>query len=114
MEYKRRADRVDWQPHPSGAHGIDMKVLRSARDDGAAETIVLVRIQAESVVAPHAHPKSDDNLYILSGRATMRVADETFPIGPEDQITVPINTDHEIFDVTEELLAYDVFAPPAF
>ena len=114
MQYKRRADQLNWQPHPSGAAGIDMKVLRSHRDDSTPETIVLVRIKAGSVVAPHVHPESDDNLYILSGRATMRVADETFSIGPEDQITVPINTDHEIFDVTEDLLIYDVFAPPAF
>lgn len=91
-----------------------MKVLRSRRADSAAETIVIVRIRAGSVVAPHVHPESDDNLYVLAGRATMRVASKTFPVGPEDQITVPINTNHEIYDVTEDLLVYDVFAPPAF
>lgn len=30
------------------------------------------------------------------------------------QITVPAGIKHEIFDVTEELLIYDVFAPGTF
>jgi mannose-6-phosphate isomerase-like protein (cupin superfamily) len=113
MDYKRNANDLQWQPHPSGAAGIEMKKLRGSAD-GAAESIAIVRIAPGAVVAPHVHPDSDDNLYILSGHWTMRVLEQTFPIGPGDQITVPIDTEHEIYDVSEELLIYDVFAPPAW
>lgn len=113
MSYLTNADRLRWEPHPSGAPGISMKKFRGSAD-GAAESIALVRIAPGAIVAPHVHEVSDDNLYILAGRATMRVAGETFPIAPGDQITVPMNTEHEIFDVTEELIVYDVFAPPAW
>lgn len=113
MEYKKTPETIPWQPHPSGAPGVTMKKLRG-RDDGAAESIAIVRIAEGSTVPPHVHPESDDNLYILSGHATMRVLDATFTIGPGDQVTVPIDTEHEIYNVTEELVIYDLFAPPAW
>lgn len=81
MEYRTHADDHDWRPHPSGAPGIEMKKLRGSAD-GAAESIAIVRVAAGSVVTPHVHEVSDDNLYILAGRATMRVAGSTFMIAP--------------------------------
>ena len=74
----------------------------------------MVRVQANSVVPAHVHEGEDDNLYVLSGRARMRVAADVFEIGPGAHITAPANVEHEIFDVVEDLYIYDVFAPRTF
>ncbi|MBU8913736.1 MAG: cupin domain-containing protein [Spirochaetales bacterium] len=105
---------VEWEPHPAGIPGVELKKLRSRDTGNHQESIAMVRVQANSVVPPHVHENEDDNLYILSGRARMRVADEDFEIGPDAQITVPAGVQHEIYDVAEDLVVYDVFAPRTF
>jgi len=114
MKYLMYADEVDWQAHPAGHPGVEMKILRSQKDFTYKESIAFVRIAVGGAVLPHVHEEEDDNLYILSGRAKMRVGNEKFDIGPEAQITVPAGMEHEIFDVVEEILFYDVFAPRIF
>lgn len=111
MNYLRNANDIPWQPHPSGAEGVEIRVLHSKKDDGAQASILMVRLAPGSRVAAHVHEDADDNLYIISGRATMRVAGEVFALEPGAQVTVPMNVEHEIYDVREELLIYDVFAP---
>lgn len=114
MEYVKYLKEENWGPHPAGLDGVEMNVLRSKKETDYRESIAYVRIAVAAVVPPHVHAKEDDNLFILQGRAKMRVGDEQFDIGQGAQITVPAGIEHEIFDVNEELLIYDVFAPPTF
>jgi len=114
MKYLKYAKELPWQPHPAGFPGVQMKFLRSQNDGDYQESIAIVKVSVGSVVPPHVHENEDDNFYILSGRAFMRVGKERFPIGPEAQITVPSGEEHEIYDVSEELQIYDVFAPKIF
>jgi len=114
MKYLLYPDEIKWEPHPSGFPGVEMKILRSRKNGDYRESIAMVKIGAGSSVPPHVHANEDDNLYILSGRAYMRVEDEILSMGPGAQVTVPAGTEHEIYDVSEELLIYDVFAPPTF
>ncbi|MCK4515335.1 MAG: cupin domain-containing protein [Spirochaetaceae bacterium] len=105
---------VEWEPHPAGIPGVAMKKLRSRDTGDHQESIAMVRVQTNSVVPPHVHEREDDNLYVLSGRARMRVGSAVFEIGPGAQITAPANVEHEIFDIVEDLYIYDVFAPRTF
>ncbi len=102
---------VEWELHPAGLPGVELKKLRS-RDTGDHEdSIAIVRVRSKAVVPPHVHEREDDNLYVLSGRARMRVGSEVFEIGPGAQITAPAKVEHEIFDIVEDLYVYDVFTP---
>ena len=114
MKYLLYPDEIEWQPHPSGFPGVEMKILRSQKNGDYKESIAMVKIAAGASVPPHVHANEDDNLYILSGRASMRVQDEKLPMAPGVQITVPAGTEHEIYNVSEDLLIYDVFAPRIF
>jgi quercetin dioxygenase-like cupin family protein len=114
MNYLKYARQVEWTPHPAGLKGVTMKKLRT-RDEGEyRESVAIVRVDAGAAVPPHIHEQADDNLYILTGKARMRVDREEFAVAPGAQITVPAGIEHEIFAVTETLEIYDVFAPPLF
>lgn len=114
MQYLKYADELEWGPHPAGLEGVEMKKFRSKAEGAYKESIALIKIAVSAAVPPHVHADEDDSLYILAGKAKMRVADETFVIVPGAQITVPAGVEHEIFDVGEEILIYDVFAPQTF
>lgn len=103
----------DWEPHPAGIPGVELKALRR-RAEGWQSSIGYVRIAAGAIVPPHSHEGQDDNLLITAGRGRMRVADEVFDLQRGVQVSVPSGIEHEIYDVTEEIIVYDVFAPPAF
>ncbi len=114
MNYLKYAKDFRWEPHPAGHHGVYMKKLRSRTAWEYRESIAFVKIEKGAVVSPHVHENADDSLYILEGRATMRVDRERFEIGPGAQITVPAGVEHEIYDVLDEIVIYDVFAPAIF
>ena len=114
MKYLIHENDVTWAPHPSGLAGVKMKKLRSRGNGEFQESIAIVKIEAGAVVPVHMHKKEDDNLYILSGRARMRVGSELYELIMGSQISVPAGIQHEIFDVDEDLYVYDVFAPGTF
>ncbi len=114
MEYLKYLKDSNWIPHPAGIPGVEMNILRSKKDAPCHQSIACVRIAAGASVPPHVHENEDDNLFILEGRAMMRVRDERFEVKPGAQITVPAGVEHEIYEVTGGLMIYDVFAPPAF
>ena len=114
MNYFTNENDVSWTPHPSGLAGVEMKKLRLKENGTFQESIALVRIKKGSLVPSHSHEQEDDNLYILSGTGKMKVDTELYELKKGVQISVPAGIQHEIFDVMEELLIYDVFAPGIF
>lgn len=114
MDYLKRMEDVDWRPHPEGHDGVEMKVIRSEKNSGTESTIAWVKVEQGFEVPEHVHEDSDDNLYILKGEAKMKVDDEVFKIDEGCQVTVPKGVEHEIFEVEENLLIYDVFSPAVF
>lgn len=114
MKQVIRKEDMEWQPHPSDLPGVKMKVARSRERDGTEGSIAWVLVEKGAGVPLHVHRDSDDNLYILEGRAKMRMDGKVFDIDQGCQITVPKGTGHEIFDVEEDLLIYNVFSPGTF
>jgi quercetin dioxygenase-like cupin family protein len=117
MTYLIQGDQVEERDHPVFG-GVKIKVLYSRADHGSTATIVLTRVPAKVEIPEHVHDQSDDILHVLAGRARMEIRFEggaqTFSLVPGAVVRVPMNTPHRIFDVTEEIRVYDVFAPPAF
>lgn len=104
-------EELDWQPHPT-AEGVEIKVLVSNNAQGTDVTCMLVRIGSGLEVPEHTHDHSDDILYPLAGRARMWVeGNEDFSLEQGVIVRVPKGTRHRIFDVSEDLLLYDVFWP---
>lgn len=105
---------IEWKPHPAGHEGVMMKVIRSEEKDETMSTLAWVKVEKGATVPKHIHADSDDYLYILEGKAKMRVGEEIYDIEKGSHITVPKGTEHWVFDVEKELFIYDIFSPPIF
>lgn len=112
MKIRKTVSNISWRPHPI-AKGVHIKPLVTKSDDGLDVTCMLVRVPAGNEVPEHIHEEQVDILYPLEGLAEMYVDGAgTFPLKPGIVVRVPKGTKHKIFDVTEDLLIYDVFQPP--
>ncbi len=111
MEVYRSVEEVSWMPHPT-VRGVTIKPLISKKEHGLNVTCMLVNVPAGKEVPEHIHEEQDDILYLLQGKAVMWV-DGTgdFSLEPGVIVRVPKGKKHKIFDVTQDLLVYDVFCP---
>lgn len=111
MEVYRSVEKVSWMPHPT-VQGVKIKPLISNKEHGLNVTCMLVNVPAGKEVPEHIHEEQDDILYLLQGKAVMWV-DGTgdFSLEPGVIVRVPKGKKHKIFDVTQDLLIYDVFCP---
>ena len=75
-------------------------------------TCFLVKIPVGREIPEHTHEEQVDILYPLRGSAQMQVEGAgMFRLEPGIVVRVPKGARHKIFDVTEEVLVYDVFHP---
>jgi quercetin dioxygenase-like cupin family protein len=113
MDSVKREKDLAWEPHPFLP--IQIKNFLSRKDDRGDVTIFLVRLPAGKEVPVHVHETQEDIIFILAGKAKMWIDGVgDFPIEKGTFIRVPKNTKHRIYDVSEEILNYDVFTPPLF
>jgi quercetin dioxygenase-like cupin family protein len=111
MEICTSVESLSWAPHPI-ADGVEIKPLVTKKSHGLDVTCVLVKIPAGIEIPEHIHETQADILYPLRGNAEMHVEGAgNFPLKPGVVVRVPIGANHKIFNVTEELLIYDVFQP---
>ena len=111
MELFTNVNDMSWKPHPI-AEGVEIKSLVTQKEDGLNVTCLLVRIPAGREIPEHAHEEQADIVYPLKGNAEMHVEGTgTLPLEPGVVVRVPKGAKHKIFNVTKELLVYDVFCP---
>jgi len=114
MRYLVHESEVNWEPHQK-FKGVKVKILHTEKDQNSLATIVMTKVPKGEKVPVHVHENSDNILHILEGRAKMEIDGiGVFQMAKGSCLRVPKNTKHQIYDVTEELIVYDVFAPPAF
>lgn len=111
MEIYKAVDDLAWRPHPL-VKEVSIKPLVTKSEDGLNVTCMLLRIPAGVEIPEHIHEEQADILYPIDGKAEMNVEGAgTFALKPGVIVRVPKGTKHSIFNVTEELLIYDVFQP---
>jgi quercetin dioxygenase-like cupin family protein len=94
---------------------VGMRTLYSHRDDDAPITCFVVRCKVGSEIEEHVHPDETDIIYVLAGKAMMRIEDRgELMLEPGVFVVVPKGLKHRTFEVLEELLIYDVFYPAMF
>jgi len=113
MQLVKKEKDLSWTPHPFLP--IQIKVLLSREADQAEVTCFLVRIPPGKAIPEHVHESQEDIIFLLSGKGKMWIDGVgDFPLEKGTFIRVPKNTKHRIYDVTEEILNYDLFSPPLF
>lgn len=114
MSIVRKISEVEETEHPF-LKNVGMRVLYSEKKDMANITCFVVRCEVGSEIEEHVHIEESDVIYVLQGKATMWVEDRgSFGIEPGVFIVVPSGLKHRTYNITEELLIYDVFTPPMF
>ncbi|MBM4333931.1 MAG: cupin domain-containing protein [Deltaproteobacteria bacterium] len=113
MDYVKREKDLAWEPHPFLP--IQIKLLLTRKTDQADLTCFLVKIQRGQEIPEHVHETQEDIIFLLSGKGKMWIEGiGDFEIEKGMFIRVPKNTKHRIYNVTEEILNYDLFIPPLF
>jgi quercetin dioxygenase-like cupin family protein len=111
MEIYTNVDQISWDPHPL-ASGVEIKPLVTKRDDWLDISCIVVKVPVGIEIPEHTHAEQVDILYPLQGKAEMYVEGAgDFSLEPGVVVRVPIGAKHKIFNVTEELIIYDVFHP---
>ena len=66
----------------------------------------------EGAVDPQTPHTEDEVYYVLSGRASIRIGPELFPVRAGTVVFVEANAEHRFEDIAEDLEVLVVFAPP--
>ena len=105
-------EKVNWEQHPF--LDIKIKKLISKKKDGADLTIFLAKLPKGQEIQAHVHKNSDDILFPLEGKGKIYIEGSgEFELFPGVLVRVPRNTKHRV-SAEEDLLYFDVFAPPMF
>ena len=96
---------LDPQPRDSEGHGyIDFMA-----SDKLSVGLAIWRRETTDRQRPHAE---DEVYYVISGRATIRVADEDRPVQPGSLVFVAAGVDHRFHSIEEDLRVLVFWAPP--
>lgn len=89
--------------------GQPFKILEVGRDAGSSHHVVTIRDRE----SPHRHDTHDLFVVMLRGHGTMRLGDETRPVGEGSILYVPRATVHAFTNLSgEPAIAYAIYFPP--
>ncbi len=113
MQVVKREKDLKWAPHPFLS--VQIMPFLTKKDDQADITCFLVKVPKGTRIEEHVHETQEDIIYVMKGKGRMWVEGVgDFALEAGAFIRVPRNTRHRIYDVTEDLLNFDVFSPPLF
>lgn len=87
----------------------DFRVVELGRDAGTSHHVVAIR----TAETPHRHDRHDLLVVMQSGHGTMRLGDQTLPVGERSILYVPRGTVHAFTNQSDApAVAYTVYTPP--
>jgi quercetin dioxygenase-like cupin family protein len=101
--------KIKWESHPLNKN-VQLGFLLTKKNDGVKITCLLARLPKGESIPEHTH-KVHDILFPLSGKAKVWIKG----LGDMDLkrgvlVSVPPETAHKVYDVTEDLEVYDIFS----
>ncbi len=101
----------NWEPHPL-VKEVLLNFIISRKDNEAGVTCLFVKIPKGKEITEHFHELSNDIIVPLEGKAKIWVKGiGEFEMRRGVVINVPKGVKHKIFDVSEDVFAFDVFNP---
>lgn len=75
-------------------------------------SVIEERVPPGGAEARHYHQYAQQFFYVLSGRATMELPEQTLTLGPRQGISVPPRTPHRLLNQGEQDLCFLVVSSP--
>jgi len=101
----------NWESHPL-VKEVFLNFIITKKDNEAGVTCLFVKIPKEREIPEHLHELSNDIIVLLEGKAKIWIQGiGEFEMRRGVVINIPKGVKHKIFDVTEDVLAFDVFNP---
>jgi uncharacterized cupin superfamily protein len=91
-------------------HDVDPRARRLMRRVNrpvglTRQAVCWSRVEAGNLsTAYHTHDRTDEWIFVLSGRATTRVGGQTFEVGPYDFVAHPASSDPHVMEPSEPLV----------
>ena len=98
---------INQQP---GKEFENIHVMKLNTDSLASSFLIWVK----KSVKPHKHERHTENLYVVSGKAIMRVGEKEFEISAGDYFQIPMNTVHSVKVISKEPLKVISVQAPEF
>jgi quercetin dioxygenase-like cupin family protein len=76
---------------------------------GQKTHLIEFRLEKGNSLPPHAHPHEQTG-YLVSGRLSLVIEQETYAVGPGDSWSIPGGVEHGV-EVLEDAVAVEVFSP---
>ena len=101
----------NWEPHPL-VKEVLLNFIITKKDNEAGVTCLFVKIPKGKEIPEHFHELSNDIIVPLEGKAKIWIKGiGEFEMRRGVVINVPKGVKHKIFDVSEDVFAFDVFNP---
>ncbi len=101
--------KMKWEPHPLNAT-VKLGYLLTKKDDGVKVTCLLAKLPKGSEIPEHTH-KVHDILFPLSGKGKIWIKGlGEMELKRGVLVSVPPDTAHKVYDITEDMEVYDVFS----
>jgi len=95
--------------------GVEVCKLLTKADDNVDVTCTIVRWHPGAEIARHIHENSDDILYFFQGKATIWIDGiGDVPVSAGSFVRIPKGVLHQPHDITEEVIAHDIWFPALF
>lgn len=105
----KEEDKIKWESHPL-RNKVKLGYLLTKKEDGVKVTCLLARIPKGEMIPEHTH-KVHDILFPLSGKGKIWIKGlGELELKKGVLVSVPPETAHKVYDVTEDLEIYDVFS----
>ena len=106
---------IDRVPAFTTKDGSEIRELLAHRNSCLVnQTLAEARLPPRGGTTPHHHVKSEEIYYILSGRGSMRVDEETWAVGPGDAIAIPPGAMHQITNTGPDVLRFLCCCAPGY
>lgn len=79
-----------------------------------AQSLAEARLPIGGSTTPHYHPRTEEIYYILEGRGSMSIGNETRDVGPGDAIAIPPGELHQISNSGDRVLVFLCCCAPGY
>jgi quercetin dioxygenase-like cupin family protein len=94
----------------SGAQGVTIRWLISEKDDAPNFAMRLFEVKPEGYTPYHQH-KWEHEVFILEGKGSLILEDETVPLNKGDAVFVPGEENHQFKNASKENLVFLCLVP---